>query len=493
MSDLTEILRLYRDSLPPGDLQNFRIDPNDHLGIPVIDATFVPTHRHRRYNGVGYGADETRAQLGAFGELHEFFSIAEAFLAAPTEEGSYRDLVRRRGQEYVIDPLTLVLPAGSSYTPDTPLRWTEIRRLANGAPAWVPSEFVANTDADVAYANQLTTAITNGSGAGNTRERAVLHGLLELLQRDGNCDSFRALDQGKVIDKNGIAPRTQQLMDRLAERGLTVIPKLARETGGCVSVYAVGKDHSNDPFPLSVTACGEAADPDFDQAMYKAVLECAASHSRKLFYHCSFERKGKIAPEGYVEKNKSLVNLEKEEPRALRAMVEWLSLSRDELYHRLKDTVFSQRKVVATDRFPRFASDSISERLDYVRRSIAAEGMDICYFAATPADRPVQVTKVIVPGIEMELGSYHRIGYRGVQRLLDREDELISRTSGPGKERIRLTAEREEQLGGPFWLDTQRLDAKVDPVYPLYREATGHSAAYAYEIDYFESATQPNS
>ncbi len=357
--------------------------------------------------------------------------------------------------------------------------------MSDDAPAWVPSEFVANMNSDVAYPHQLTTAITNGSGAGDTWERALLHALSELLQRDGNCDSFRALDQGKVINIDGIAPDTRTLMDRLERDGLTILPKLARETCGCVSVYAVGRDHSDDPFPLSVTACGEAADPDFDRAMYKAVLECASSHSRKLFYHCSFERKRKITPKGYVKRTRALIDLAHEEPRALQSLVHWLSLSRDELYAHLADTVFLEREVVTTDHLPRFASDRIEERLQRVRQGIEAEGMDIYYFRALPPDHPVQVARVIVPGIEMELGSYHRIGARGVQRLLDRPDNLISRTSDEGKQRVLLTAEQEETLGGQFWLDTEKLDRRVAPLYPLYREPTGHAAAYAYETNYF--------
>ena len=485
MSNLQHVLQTYRDHLPEGDLQSFRIDPNDHLGIPVVDATFIPRQNPRIFYGVGYGADEVQAQVSAFGEMHEEMSIARAFLATSPHEASYREMLRHKGQEQVIDPLTLVLPAGSPYTLDTPLRWTEIQRLSDNAPVWVPSEFVANMNTDVAYPHQLTTAITNGSGAGDTWERALLHGLCELLQRDGNCDSFRALDRGKVIDTNGIAADTRALMDRLASNGLTVIPKLARETCGCVSVYAVGQDHSDDPFPLSVTACGEAADPDVDRALYKAVLECASSHSRKLFYHCSFDRKSKITPEGYIEKSRALIDLEHEEPRALRTLVGWLSLSRDELYQHLADTVFSQREVVSTDRLPRFASDTIEERLQKVRQGIEAEGMEIYYFRALPEDHPVQVARVIVPGIEMELGSYHRIGVRGVRRMLERQDDLMSRTSGPGKQRVMLTAEQEETLGGQYWLDTEKLDQRVADLYPLYREPTSHSAAYAYEIDYF--------
>ena len=482
---LDDVVTLYRKQLPPGELQTFRIDPNDHLGIPVVDATFIPDHHHRRYNGVGYGATETQAQIGAFGELHEFMSVAEAFAAAPKQQASYRELSQTHS---VIDPLTLVLPAGSAYTEDRMLNWTPVKRLSDDAEFWVPVEFVANVNADAAYPNQLTTAITNGCGAGDTRNRAILHGLLELLQRDGNCDSFRALDRGQVLDQSGFEPRTQALIQQLAGRGLDVLPKLARVTCGCVSVYVVGRDRSDETFPLCVTACGEAADPDFNKAIYKAVLECAASHSRKLFYHSSFERKGRIAPPGYVDTNRSLINLDQEEPRALRAMVNWLDQDRETLYSHLKDTVFSEQTVVDPATLPSYAYDSIDAGLTYVMDQLQQQNLEAYYFAATPADGLVQVTKVIVPGIEMELGSYHRLGYRGAQRLLARNDTLISREAGPGKARVRLTTQHEDMLDGPVWLDTTALDARIDPVYPLYREPSGHSAAYAYETHYFKAA-----
>ena len=110
---------------------------------------------------------------------------------------------------------------------------------------WAPFEFVGNYNEYMEYPNQLITAITNGSGAGDTFERALLHGLLELLQRDGNADCFRALDRGIVIDKKDISAETLKIMDDLEQKGLRVVPKLARETCGCVSLYAVGDDSSD--------------------------------------------------------------------------------------------------------------------------------------------------------------------------------------------------------------------------------------------------------
>jgi ribosomal protein S12 methylthiotransferase accessory factor len=483
---LEKALETYKSSMPKGELKTFRIDGIDQLGIPIVDATFLGEDDSYG-NGLGYGATPVEAEVGAYGELYEEYFISQAVLNIESVEASFAQMQIDYKDQIVIDPLTLVLPAGSNYDKDLQLKWVQINRLADDAAAWIPLEFLGNYNEYVAYPNQLITAITNGCGAGETFERALLHGLLELLQRDGNADCFRALDQGKVIDLDGISEKTLQLMQELEEKGLKVIPKLAQITCGCVSLYAVGDDLSDDDFPFTVAACGEAADPDFDHAIRKAVLECASSHSRKIFYHSSMERKTKITPEGYAEENLKLIDLEAEEQRALRTHVEWLEMGKTKLREKLKDSVFLQKEVVSPKNMPHFDKSSIEDRLNQVIKSYKKEGLDIYYYRATLPDHPIQVVRAIVPGIEMEFGSYHRIGARGVQRLLDRKDKLISTVSGPGKKRIRLTAEKEKELGGRFWLDTDALDEKINDLYPLYREPNAHSAMHALKTGYFSN------
>ena len=481
---LKKVLETYKNSMPTGELKTFRIDGIDQLEIPIVDATFLGDDGTYG-NGLGYGATATEAEVGAYGELYEEFFMMQASLNIPRVEASFSEMQQNYQDDLVIDPLTLVLEAGSDYNKELPLKWVQISRLADDKPAWIPLEFLGNYNEYIAYTNQLITAITNGCGAGDTFERALLHGLLELLQRDGNADCFRALDQGKVIDLEGISEETRELMQKLEEKGLKVIPKLARTTCGCVSLYAVGDDLSDDDFPFTVAACGEAADPDFDHAIRKAVLECASSHSRKIFYHSSMERKTKITPEGYAEENLKLIDLEAEEQRALRTHVEWLEMGKEKLKEKLKDSVFLQKEVILTKNLPHFDKKSVKERLKQVIKGYKKEGLEIYYYRATPPEHPIQVVRAIVPGIEMEFGSYHRIGARGIQRLLDRKDKLISTVSGPGKKRIRLTAEKEKELGGRFWLDTDALDEKINELYPLYREPNAHSATHALKTGYF--------
>ena len=74
--------------------------------------------------------------------------------------------------------------------------------------------------------------------------------------------------------------------------------------------------------------------------------------------------------------------------------------------------------------------------------------------------------------------SYGRIGERGVARLLDRGDPLVTVGTDPGGwARVHLTAEAEERLGGPAWFDRGGADRRVGELYALYREPGRHVVA----------------
>ena len=481
-------IRNYRASMPAGEVSEFRIDAVDYLGVPVHNVDFVAADTGYVSNGIGYGRTPEAARLGAYGELAEERHTVASFARLGLGRGSYRDLCRRYGDDRVVDPLTLVLEAGSGYSPERQLRWAPVERLRDGATCWVPAEFVACTNSQVDYPERLVTAIRNGSGAGDTETRALLHGTLELLQRDGNADCFRALDRGRVLEPDTLPLGVRALMQELAARGLHVTCKLARVTCGCVSVYAVGDDRSGDAFPLGVTATGEGCDTDYRVALMKAVTECASSHTRKRFNNVTWDLRAPVTPPGYRAMKLGALDLDREEPRALRAMVDWIEGGRAALRDRLAGNVFLERERVDARGLPARSFATLEEQWAYVRGQLEAEGLEVYVFRAGTAREHCHVTKVIVPGIEQELGSYHRIGERGVRRLRDRNDlRLTARESGPGRARVLLTAAAEERLGGPVWLEADRLDALVDPVYPLYREPTDHAARHAIDTGYFRA------
>ena len=199
-SDLPDAARAYLDAFPQGEVTAFPLTPLDRTGLPVwVVALFPEDPRLEGIMpyGIGYGPDEGQAVLGGLGEIAEMVQPTLALAQARRTRGSWRALARALGEGAVADPLTLCLPAGSPVGRDTALEWVEAVRARDGATVLVPIELAAYSRKDLTPGYvPFTTVISNGMGAGPDVDWALGHGLLELLQRDGNGLLFRALDQG---------------------------------------------------------------------------------------------------------------------------------------------------------------------------------------------------------------------------------------------------------------------------------------------------------
>ncbi len=233
-----------------------RCTPLDRLDIPVQALTLFPSNEAGGSGvswplceGIGYGETAEAARVGAYGELTEEVSSSAALTRLPRVTGSYREMLARHGERGVVDPIALCLEAGSFYTPDTVLEWVEGRRWSTDAPILIPAEFVACAGMDLPPqpgVSRLVTPITNGHGAGTTLAMAQSHGLLELLQRDGNSVHYRALSDTTAIDRDTITdPAARALLDRYDAAGIEIIIKVAATDFGFVNLYVVGYDRSD--------------------------------------------------------------------------------------------------------------------------------------------------------------------------------------------------------------------------------------------------------
>jgi thiazole/oxazole-forming peptide maturase SagD family component len=395
-------------------------------------------------------------------------------------EGSHAAMVRQRGAAGVVDPLTLCLPAGSPYTPEMPLSWVEARRWPGGEPVLVPTDWVAAYPYQLGETPRLITPITNGLGAGFDLPHAIAHGLMEALQRDGNAVTYRALDQGVVVDiDTAEEPEVAGLLDHLRTLGIDVTVKLACTDFGIPNLYVVGNDRGAPTAPVQVTSCGEASHPDRSRALRKALLEFCGSRSRKAATHGPIELIQSALPRDYVDRQISVAMLEEEEGRALQAMAEWVGQDAAELRRRLAGSVFSERRRVRLSDLPTVPAAAVADpeaRLRLLLGRLAGEGLAPLVIDCSPAEGPVKVVKTITPGLESETMSYHRIGWRGVRRLRERGDPLLLDAPREGAARILLRPEDEARAGGPAWFDARRADETVGRLYPLYRECGTFSA-----------------
>jgi thiazole/oxazole-forming peptide maturase SagD family component len=475
---LHAVARAFRASLPQdAGLDVFHIDGLDRLGIPVMQASLQPDEQSA-IDGYGYGATAIEAEVGALGELCEETHAGDWIGRAPFVTASHAELVRRHGAAGVVDPLTLCLSAGSDYTPEMELNWVQGRRHPSGEAVLVPQEWIAAYPSQLAQKARLIMPITNGLGAGLDLEHAIAHGVMELLQRDGNVVSYRALDRGVVVDLDEVPDDIMALVDRLRGLGIALQVKLASTEGGIANLYVVGDDAAAG-LPIQITSCGEAAHPDSAHGLRKALLEFAGSRARKATTHGPIDAVRRIMPAALAERRMREAIDDEEESRALEAMAEWIGLDAAALRERLAGCVFAARDSVAFSSLPTVAAGSLrgsAERLAWLTDHLARQGMEILWVDCSPVDGPVKVVRVIVPGLETETMSYYRIGWRGVARLRRRGDPLLLDAPRDGARRVRLRPEDDERAGGPAWFDVTLAAALVDRLYPLYRESGPFSA-----------------
>ena len=482
----------YVDSMPPGHVEMFCLTPLDDTKVACWNAIFLNGDGRpftgETPHGVGYGSTDDEALIGAAGELAEAVHAADGFARMRLTTGSYTQLSAQFGQDGVADPLTLCLPAGSAVDHQTVLDWAPGQRWPSGDTVLIPAELAACAPGDLRLDyTAFTTPITNGLGAGPTLEFAIAHGVGELLQRDGNGLGFRAMDQGITLDLgDGPAdPRTRALLQRFADAGIRVVPKFASDEFGVANLYVVGEQIEGEPrFPIMVTACGEAASLDREHALRKALLEYASSRMRKAFSHAPLDSVAHVAPDGYLQRFRAYHNLAEEEGRALTAMKAWCRADALSLTSLLRDSVLSDRMSVRFDALPTWhgPADNLSQ-LDELATRLDRAGLQVLYLDFSPSQSAnVRVVKVIVPGLEVETMSYHRIGERGVRKLLDRSSRLVGfGEPPPGAKPVRLPDGAAARLGGQPWLDVAEIDRIVGELYPLYREPLVHSTPIAME------------
>ncbi|MCE4226128.1 YcaO-like family protein [Methylobacterium sp. C25] len=488
---LPDAVKAYLDILPEGRVVGFNLAPLDRTGIPVwFVALFLddPFFVGAMPSGIGYGATDDEALIGAVAEIAE--NLMPSLAVMPREKQaavSYDDLVRVFGGGSVADPLTLCLPAGSPVGRTTKLDWTPLVRARTGESVWMPLDIAATDYFELRPGyTPFTNLITNGLGAGPDTNFALGHGLLELLQRDGNGLLFRALDQGVMLDLDGIGPETRAMLDRLESLGIRALPKFATDQFGLTNIYVVGYDENgaDAPAPVALSACGEACDPDRERALRKALLEFQAARVRKTFGHGPLALADTVAPAGYVEAfiQKALPSLDLEESRALQAMLGWIELSGEELKQVFSETVYSERSTKRFSELPTTPAADGHARGQIARERLDEAGFDILYVDCAPPDSGIGIVKAIVPGLEVETMSYYRIGERNTKKLIERDHPLIKfGTETDTLLPVRLTPEAIERFGGQPLFDTALAEEIVGSHYPLYREPESHHAPFRFE------------
>ena len=478
---LKATLEKFRRAVPTERVYEFSTTALDHLGIPLY-CVAVWTDDGNYYDGFGYGAGETGAKIGAWGEILESFYAAETLKQMPRTFASYNELKAKN--QTVVAPPTLCLDAGGDYSPDKKINWTTVSDLRSGKTL-VPVESVAVYPAqvpEIVVGKWLHRPITNGLGAGASLAQAIAHGALEIVQRDGNCVTFRALDEGQRIELDAVKnPETLELLELLERENIEIIPKLAGIVAGVPVIYVVGydRDLNKAEFSMQISACGEAAHPDREIALNKALREYVSGRARKHFMHGTLDKLARVAPSEYVHAmtNESAAG---QENRALEAVLDWATAAHEEIYRRIEKPILETRSVVKFSELPttEFAPGDWDAILRHLQEKFAALDTEILYadFSQT-APEGIFVTRAVVPRMEGETMSYGRIGRRNLERLLERQktDERVEKMVGFGGDAppkaLKIHLNEEDAARYPnAWFDPEAAARQVGEFYALYRE-----------------------
>lgn len=192
-----------------------RLTGLDRVGIPVWNAV-SPNARSIVINQ-GKGVADIDAKVSAAMEALERAVAGEPLASA--RRASRRDFATA-GEACL--PLDIFIAAGQAFIPeDESLDWLAGHDVVTGEPIWVPRDAVCLDRIDPAPRFWQSS---DGLASGNSETEAILHGLLERVERDADR-LWRLLPRAKrlatAMDPRGLAdPVVDGLTSRFREAGL---------------------------------------------------------------------------------------------------------------------------------------------------------------------------------------------------------------------------------------------------------------------------------
>jgi ribosomal protein S12 methylthiotransferase accessory factor len=352
----------------------------DRVGIPCYAAIrpnslTIASHQ-------GKGEDDLGAKLSAIMEAAEY-AVAEA----PETAGPTLSLTQVRDADLATLDVAGLLPRGFAVDPALPIRWVEGEDLATGRSILMPYDAVVLGVAPAAFTP--ISQSTNGIAAGTSTDRALLHAMCELIERDAVCLwGFRS---DTAAFATAVAPEmfgdagVDRLVAQVARAGYRIHLFDQTTNIGVPVIYAVmfpadGADKHFD------AASGAACHPVAGVAARKAIIEAAQTHVTNI------------------------------------------AGARDDIVDAEYDTALSRSIKVLTEARPGgrpaptgfMGDDDTAAFLDFVRGGLARAGLKRIVTVRLGSERlGIEVVKAFVPGLEDRLTNKNwRPGSRAAAAML---------------------------------------------------------------------------
>lgn len=250
----------------------------DRVGIPVFSAIRPSAAAGAISIYSGKGVSETNARISAIMESFErclaeqpevSINLSGIELNAERVVDTYESLSESYPTLY---PGTLLLPQPAAEF--TSLEWVMGHDIMNDVEVFVPANAVFHPY-NPFNGNKLFRSNTNGLASGNTIEEAVLHGLLEVIERDALSIAEYTRNPGKQIELSESDGLNYELKRRMEEAGLKVKLWLLDSDVDIPTVVAALDDTVLKDPALMVMGAGAHLDPVI--AITRALTEAAQS------------------------------------------------------------------------------------------------------------------------------------------------------------------------------------------------------------------------
>ncbi|MBQ6350554.1 MAG: YcaO-related McrA-glycine thioamidation protein [Methanobrevibacter sp.] len=354
----------------------------DRIGLPIYTA-IRPTAEEGAisiYGGKGISKDHAKAS--AMMEGFERYSAErqdsdETIIATPNEIGRYGDY---------IDPKSLNLPKNfeKKDISDINLEWSKSKDIISGNEYYIPTNAIFHPYASDSNAESLFKSNTNGLASGNILDEAILHGMLEVIERDAwsifelthknyaqidieSIESELILDIINKFESEGIKIK---LMDFTADIKIPTIAASADDT--------ITKDAG-----LLTLGMGTHLDPEV--AILRALTEVAQSRATQINGAREDTVRADFAREAGYERMKRI----------------------NKYY--FKD---EEEKICLSD-IENKSTSSITKDIEIVKNELIANDIEkILYVDLTRPEIDVSVVRVVIPEMEVYTIDPSRAGYR---------------------------------------------------------------------------------
>jgi ribosomal protein S12 methylthiotransferase accessory factor len=252
-------------------------DP-DRIGIPIFSAIRPSAATGAISIYSGKGSDETQARISAIMESVERCCAEQSHISMDLiDEDTHPSIVNTFEKLSVkvntIHPMDL-LPA-EPMMKNTRLEWVVGHDLITGENILVPSNAVYHPYTPSAGSTQLFRSNTNGLASGNTMEEAILHGLMEVIERDALSIAEFNKNPGREIILSPQDGVVYQLMEKFNDANITAkLWLLKHDTDLYTAVCALDDPVLKDA-ALLVMGAGSHLRPEI--AVSRALTEAAQS------------------------------------------------------------------------------------------------------------------------------------------------------------------------------------------------------------------------